>query len=97
MLFQATHNLAACYNASGQNQSGTKTLTELHLYLTYTISNSTKERSQRLEALAILDRVLFSLASQLAYENQVTEIHKLIRLTEQVAEHASRQLLSQSQ
>lgn len=44
MLFNASHNLAASYNAIGDNHNSTKLLTELHQYLIYIISNSSKPR-----------------------------------------------------
>ena len=94
MMFSASHNLAACHNAIGNNKKATEQLSKTHAYLMATATNTFKERALRMEALANLDKSLFSLSSQLAYENQVTKIHSLILETENVAASVAEELLT---
>ena len=94
MLYISSHNLAACYNACNKSQAATDTLRELHRTLINMASNKYKKRALRLEALANLDKSLFSLASQLGYINQVDEIHNIIMSTEHIAANVSEELLN---
>ncbi len=94
MLFNASHHLAASYNSMGHNKQATDLLHHLHQHLLLVIADTFRQRAQRLCALAILDNTLFSLTSQLAYENRVTEIHKAIATTEALAEEFADQFLS---
>ena len=96
MLHQTSHNLAACHNAMGQGLLAKKVLKKLHDQFIRVASCSNQPRSIRLEVLANIDQSLFSLTSQLAYLNQVEEVHALIVTTENVVTTASRVLLGDS-
>ncbi|ODS23220.1 hypothetical protein AB835_09995 [Candidatus Endobugula sertula] len=93
MLYISSHNLAACYNSEGQCTKATQTLEELHTCLMNISCHPNKIRALRLEALANLDKSLFSLCSQLAYMNRLNEIHEIIMQTECLADHVSNELL----
>lgn len=93
MLYISSHNLAACYNAYNKSQEATETLRELHRTLSNMASNKYQKRSLRLEALANLDKSLFSFASQLGYINHTEEIHDIIMSTEHIAANVSKELL----
>ena len=96
MLHHASHNLAACHNAMGQGLLAKKVLRKLHDRFIRMASCSNQPRPIRLEVMANLDQSLFSLTSQLAYLNQVEEIHPIIVKTENVVSTASRVLLEDS-
>lgn len=94
MLYQASHNLAACNNAMGRGLSAKDILTKLHDQFIHIVSCPKHNRSIRLDVLAYIDQSLFSLTSQLAYLNQVDEIHSIIIKTENIVTAVSKHLLS---
>lgn len=92
MLYFSSHNLAACYNTLHKSALATDVLKELHQDLMAIVQNRFASRKLRIEALANLDKSLFSLCSQLAYTNQTKDIHALILQTENVASMVYSQL-----
>jgi tetratricopeptide (TPR) repeat protein len=94
MLHQSSHNLAACHNASGHGLLAKKTLQELHEQLVRIACCGEQPRALRLDVLSSIDQSLFSLTSQLAYLNQVEEVHPIIIKTERVATTIAEQLLN---
>lgn len=94
MLHQSGHNLAACQNAVGQGLMAKKTLEELHHQLMAIAACEQQARTVRLGVLGSIDQSLFSLTSQLAYLNQVNEIHDVILNTENTVTRLSQQLLN---
>ena len=88
MAYSASHNLAACYNSCGKGMAGKQVLQRLHEQLMAITQHAQYSRGLRLNALAFLDKSLFSLASQLAYMNQVDSIHTIISDTEAIAREA---------
>ncbi|MFT7388733.1 MAG: hypothetical protein ACI8VC_001988 [Candidatus Endobugula sp.] len=94
MLHQSSHNLAACHNALGHGLLSKQTLQELHEQLLRIVCCDQQPRASRLDALSSIDQSLFSLTSQLAYLNQVEEIHPVIIKTELIATTISELLLN---
>ena len=94
MLYQSSHNLAACNNAMGRGLSAKDILSKLHDQFIHIASCPNHNRSIRLDVLAYIDQSLFSLTSQLAYLNQVDEIHSIIIKTENIVTSVSKHLLS---
>jgi hypothetical protein len=94
MLYQASHNLAACHNAMGRGLFAKNILTKLHNHFIHIAGCPNHTRSVRLDVLAHIDQSLFSLTSQLAYLNQVNEIHSIIVKTEDIVTVVSKHLLS---
>jgi type III secretion system FlhB-like substrate exporter len=94
MLHQASHNLAACHNAMGRGLLAKKILQKLHEQFIHLVNCPHQTRTAQLDVLANIDQSLFSLTSQLAYLNQVEEIHPVIVKTENIVTAASDVLLS---
>jgi len=82
MAYMSNHNLAACYNSNQQCAKGKEVLLELHNNLMTITANRFNPKALRLEALAIIDKSLFSLVSQLAYLNDTSDIHSYIKETD---------------
>ncbi|MGS2716972.1 hypothetical protein ACVBE9_02270 [Eionea flava] len=94
MLHQSGHNLAACHNALGNGLLAKKTLEQLHKQLIAVACSEQYPRTIRLGVLGSIDQSLFSLTSQLAYLNQVNEIHSVILKTENTVTSLSEKLLN---
>jgi hypothetical protein len=93
LLYISSHNLAASLNSQNKGLLAKSILVECHEYLMTTCANRFKPKKLRLEALAYLDKSLFSLSSQLGYINEVNNIHRLIVRTERAANITSQSLL----
>ncbi len=92
MFYQSSHNLSACLNAERKAQQSIDILNDLYTSVMSIAKNKFKTRPLRLEALANLDKSLFSLVSQLGYVNDTSKIHDLILKTEIMASQVSREL-----
>jgi len=92
MLYQSSHNLSACHNSEGKPQLSIDILNNLYENVLSIVKNKFKPRVLRLEALANLDKSLFSLVSQLGYINDTDKIHDLILKTESIASQVSDEL-----
>jgi hypothetical protein len=86
LLYFASHNLSACQNIFHQGTNAEHTLR--HVYYTITEFCESPEISYqtKLDALAVLDKCLFSLTSQLAYLGKADQIRSLIVVTDAIAE-----------
>jgi hypothetical protein len=92
LLFMASHNMAACCNQLRSASHGETILRELYVQVVSLCDGCHLSRQTRLEALSVLDKSLFSLASQMAYMGQTSEIQELIYKTESFAENVSKKL-----
>lgn len=92
LLFIASHNMAACCNLLASAKRGESILHALYTQLLKLCGHTSLSRNIRLEALSVLDKCLFSLASQMAYIGKYSEIQALIVHTEKLAEAISSDL-----
>lgn len=92
LLFIASHNMAACCNLLASAQQGEDILHQLYQQVITLCGDPSLTKGLRLEALAVLDKCLFSLASQMAYIGKYSEIQALITRTESFAENVSQAL-----
>jgi hypothetical protein len=95
LLHTAAHNLAACYNQMGCASRGESLLHSIYQLVTEECDNPVTSKANRLEALTVLDKSLFSLISQRAYMGKVSNVHQLIKDTETLAERVSESLNKQ--
>lgn len=92
LLFIASHNMAACCNQLQAASEGEKILRDLYRQVVNLCENTDYHRDIRLEALSVLDKSLFSLASQMAYMGQLEPLQALINYTESLAEKINNEL-----
>ena len=92
LLFMASHNMAACCNQLRSASLGEKILRELYAIVVELCETEHYPRELRLDALAVLDKSLFSLASQMAYMGKLASIRQLIDGTESFAERISKEM-----
>ncbi|MFT6388434.1 MAG: hypothetical protein ACJAUP_001816 [Cellvibrionaceae bacterium] len=86
LLYFASHNLAACQNLLRQGTNAEHTLRHVYQTIIELCEAPNIAYETKLEALAVLDKSLFSLTSQLAYLGKVEQIHTLIKMTDTLAE-----------
>lgn len=86
LYYYSSHNLAACYNQIQKAKQGETLLRNVYEFIVLVCQNKALPRELRLDALASLDKSLFSLSAQLAYMGKTAGIHPLIRETEKIAE-----------
>lgn len=92
MMYSSSHNLAASLNTQHKALQAKHILLSFHEHLVEILLNPFKAKKLRFEALSYLDKSLFSVSSQLAYINEVENIHALILRTEEIATKVSKQL-----
>ncbi|MGH1485965.1 MAG: hypothetical protein ACRBCI_07055, partial [Cellvibrionaceae bacterium] len=92
LLFMASHNMAACCNQLREARQGEAILRELYTQVVSLCDSRHYSQSVRLEALSVLDKSLFSLASQMAYMGKASGIQELIAKTEAFADSVSKSL-----
>ena len=92
LLFMASHNMAACCNQLRDARQGETILRELYTQVVSLCDSQQYNQAVRLEALSVLDKSLFSLASQMAYMGKASGIQTLIAKTEAFADSVSRKL-----
>ena len=86
LLYFASHNLSACQNLLRQGTNAEQTLRHVYYTIVELCEAPDVTYETRLEALAVLDKSLFSLTSQLAYLGKAEQIHALIFMTDAVAD-----------
>jgi hypothetical protein len=94
MMYSSCHNLSACLNIQHQALEAKEVLLAFHDSLIDILRNTFKPKQLRLEALAYLDKSLFSVTSQLAYINEVENIHSVILKTESVASNTAQKIFA---
>jgi hypothetical protein len=94
MMYSSSHNLSACLNIQHQALEAKRVLLAFHDRLIDILCNTFKPKPLRLEALAYLDKSLFSVTSQLAYINEVENIHAIILKTETVASNTAQKIFT---
>lgn len=85
LLYFASHNLSACQNLLRQGTNAEHTLRHAYYTIVELCEAQDITYDTKLDALAVLDKSLFSLTSQLAYLGKVEQIHALILVTDTVA------------
>jgi hypothetical protein len=86
LLYFSSHNLSACQNLLRQGTNAEDTLRHVYYTIVELCEAPDVTYETRLEALAVLDKSLFSLTSQLAYLGKAEQIHALIFVTDAVAD-----------
>jgi len=92
MLYIASHNLASCHNQQNDMAEGELVLRTCHREISELAINKKHSKALRLESLCVLERSLFSLASQLAFMNKPAQVHRLIDETGKVVDGLQQQL-----
>ena len=92
LLYFSSHNLSACFNCLHRASEAELKLRSVYKVLFEVMADSDLSKTLRLEALAVMDRCLFSLCSQLAYMGKISKLYQLIERTESLVKHHYRQI-----